>query len=46
MVAMNLDPVVFDEPVQAGEFVFDPGARPVVDYTEVYLNQLDSSKPR
>jgi len=45
VVAMNFDSVVFDQPVDAGEFKFDPGTTPVADYTETYLNQLEESLP-
>ena len=37
MVAINLDEVVFDEPVDASEFVFEPGDAPVLDRTEMHL---------
>jgi len=46
LVAMNFDPVVFDEPVEASEFVFDPGPWPVIDNTEVYLKQLEPAPSR
>ncbi|HUY33100.1 MAG TPA: hypothetical protein VMV69_09985 [Pirellulales bacterium] len=47
LVAMNLDEVAFDEPVEAREFMFDPGAAPVIDLTEIYLQKLAlPPKPR
>jgi hypothetical protein len=43
LVAMEFEGVVFDGPVERGEFVFEPGSTPVVDETDLYLLRLGSS---
>jgi hypothetical protein len=43
LVAIDLDEVVFDVPIDSGEFTFDPGDAPVVDQTELYIQMLGSS---
>lgn len=39
-VSLNLDQVEFDQPVDASQFVFERGAVPAADATEVYLSRL------
>lgn len=45
-VSLNLGDVVFDEPVDRRQFVFERGTLPAIDQTEAYLARPKPSHPR
>lgn len=45
-VSLNLGDVVFDEPVDRRQFVFERGTLPAVDQTEAYLAREQPSPPQ